>query len=238
MARSTSATTVELMEILPGVHRVRVPGASVFLLAGKRLVLVDAGPRGSSPWILKYLRSIRRSPDELELVVLTHYHLDHAGGAGEPAQRTQARIAAHVSEAAFLKGEAAMPNPIQNQTLAAAARPFLQLMMPPPVRVDYALHDGDELPALDGLRVVHTPGHTPGSISLFAPKRRLLLLGDAMEWKRGALRLPSRHFSEDLEEAGRSMRKLSRLDARTLCFSHFPHTHDGETRLRELAAVA
>jgi len=227
------------LEILPGVHRIGVLGSSVFLLEGRSLVLVDAGPRGSGSRILRYLRHIGRSPRELDLIVLTHYHPDHAGGAAELARLARAPIAAHVAEAPYLRGEIGMPNPfVRHQALAAAASPLLPWIMPQPVRVDVELEDGDGLPGLEGLRVVHTPGHTPGSISLYAPARRLLLVGDALEWKRGELRLPSRFFSEDLEEAARSVQKLASLDARTLCFSHFPPADQAARRLRSLAAGA
>jgi len=225
------------VEILADVHRLHVTGSSVFLLAGERLALVDAGPRGSAARILRYLRYLGRSPSELELIVLTHYHPDHAGGVAELARLTPARVAAHVSEAPYLRGDVSMPNPIRHQALAAAASPLLPLIMPQPVRVDLPLHDGDELPVLGGLRVVHTPGHTLGSICLYAPARRLLLVGDAMESKQGELRLPSRHFSEDLQQAARSIRKLAELDVHLLCFSHFPPARDVSRRLLSLSTA-
>jgi glyoxylase-like metal-dependent hydrolase (beta-lactamase superfamily II) len=218
---------------------VTVPGSSVFLLLGRRIILVDAGPRGSSARILRYLRYVGCSPGDLELVILTHYHPDHAGGAAELARLTPARFAAHVSEAAFLRGEGTIPNPLwRYQPLAAAASPLLPLLLPLPVPVDLELHDGDELPLLGGLRVIHTPGHTPGSICLYAARERFLIAGDALQWKRGRLRPPSRHFSEDLAEATRSIAKLAGLDLGTLCFSHFPPTPEGGAQLRALAAEA
>jgi glyoxylase-like metal-dependent hydrolase (beta-lactamase superfamily II) len=229
---------VQRVEILAGLHRVHVTGSSVFLLAGERLALIDAGPRGSGRRIVRYLRTLGRSPSELDLVILTHYHPDHAGGAAELVELTSARIAAHAAEVPYLCGEVSMPNPIRHQALAAAAAPLLSLIMPQPVRVDLILNDGDLLPVFGGLQVVHTPGHTPGSICLHAPARRLLLVGDALEWKRGELRLPSRHFSEDLEEAARSIRKLAELDVHTLCFSHFPPAPEAARHLRALATGA
>jgi glyoxylase-like metal-dependent hydrolase (beta-lactamase superfamily II) len=226
------------VEILANVHRVRVTGSSVFLLDGERLVLIDAGPRGSARRILRYLRVLGRSPGELDLVILTHYHPDHAGGASELSRLTGARVAAHVAEVPYLRGDVSMPNPIRHQALAAWAAPLLPLIMPQPVQVDLVLRDGDVLPVFGGLRVVHTPGHTPGSICLHAPARRLLVVGDALEWKRGELRLPSRHFSEDLDEAARSIRKLAELDVHTICFSHFSPAPEATRHLRALAAGA
>jgi glyoxylase-like metal-dependent hydrolase (beta-lactamase superfamily II) len=224
------------VEILPGVHRVVVPGSSVFLIEGPPLTLIDAGPRGSGGWIARYLRRLGRSPREVERLILTHYHPDHAGGAAELLQASGARLTAHREEARYLRGDAEMPNPIRHQTLAAAARPLLPFLLQLPLRVDDVLDEGDELPLLGGLRAVHAPGHTPGSLCLYAPRHGALFVGDALQWKRNLLRPPSRHFSEDLFQAMHSIRKLARLDVGTICFSHYPSCSDGGRRLRALAA--
>ncbi|MCZ2111621.1 MAG: MBL fold metallo-hydrolase, partial [Dehalococcoidia bacterium] len=96
--------------------------------------------------------------------------------------------------------------------------------------------DGDELPAFGGMRVVHAPGHTAGSISLYFPNRGVLLVGDAMQYKFGRLMLPSRLFTQDMDEAAESIKKLARLDFETLCFSHFrPILSGADRQVREFA---
>jgi glyoxylase-like metal-dependent hydrolase (beta-lactamase superfamily II) len=107
---------------------------------------------------------------------------------------------------------------------------------PGPARVDLMLDDGDELPVFGGMRVVHAPGHTPGSISLHFPSRGVLVVGDAMQHKLGRLMLPSKLFSQDLSEAAASIRKIATLDFGTLCFSHFRTIMNGaDRRVREFA---
>ena len=99
-----------------------------------------------------------------------------------------------------------------------------------------ALDEGDVLPLLSGARVVHTPGHTPGSISLLFPEEGVLIVGDAVQRYHDRLTLPSRWFSSDMEVAKASVRKLAELDFETICFSHFePMRQGARVALRSLA---
>ncbi len=83
------------------------------------------------------------------------------------------------------------------------------------------------LPGLGGLEVVHTPGHTPGSVCLYARAHGILIVGDVLQVIRGALSLPSLVFSEDMALARRSIGRLAALDVRTICFAHYPTWREG-----------
>ncbi|MER3421592.1 MAG: MBL fold metallo-hydrolase, partial [Chloroflexota bacterium] len=99
------------------------------------------------------------------------------------------------------------------------------------------LRDGDELPVLGGMRVVHLPGHTPGHIALYFSERGLLIAGDALQVRRGQLVPPARLASEDWEEAVRSLRRLTGLDIDVLALSHFsPWQGDVRAELERLIA--
>ena len=107
---------------------------------------------------------------------------------------------------------------------------------PPAFAVATVLDDGDTLPLLGGARVVHTPGHTPGSISLHFPNEGVLLVADAVQRYHDRLTLPSRWFSSDMEAAKESVRKLAELDFEIICFSHFqPMRQGAPAALRSLA---
>jgi glyoxylase-like metal-dependent hydrolase (beta-lactamase superfamily II) len=86
--------------------------------------------------------------------------------------------------------------------------------------VDIALEGGEVLSPLGGLQVVHTPGHTPGSISLFSSANKLLIVGDALNKHGRAVRLPPKQVSRDLEQAVDSAKKMAKLDFSILCFGH------------------
>src|SRR4029077_21222577 len=95
---------------------------------------------------------------------------------------------------------------------------------------------GQVLPILGGLEVVHTPGHTPGSICLYAARHKLLFTGDALQVVRGRVTYASAFFSADLAMARASVARLAALDVETIAFAHYPPWRNGSNAvLRELA---
>ena len=88
--------------------------------------------------------------------------------------------------------------------------------------VDHQVDDGDNLPLMDNVQVIHTPGHTPGSMSLFVRDKGVLIVGDALEYRRGKLKPPAKMFTENRQQAIESLRRFLELDFETICFSHFP----------------
>jgi len=100
-----------------------------------------------------------------------------------------------------------------------------RLMPMAPCKVDRALQDGEVVEALGGLRVIHVPGHTPGSIALYQPERQILFCGDAifnrspMGGKQG-IRFPPSIVSVDSIRAQAAARKLAALPVEVLCCGH------------------
>lgn len=225
-------------EVVPGVYQVRTRGSRAYLLVEDDITLVDTGNIGSGIRLLEGLKEIGRSADDIKHIVITHYHVDHVGGLPEIQKHVPARTAVHLLEAPQVESNEPLPNPFQHQLLAKLLERWVLRLDPGSARVDLHLSDGDTLPVLGGLRIVHAPGHTAGSISLYSPDRGLLMVGDAMQFKFGRLMPPSRLFTEDMRAATASIRKLAALDFETLCFSHFrPIVVSAGDRLREFAAT-
>ncbi len=132
-------------------------------------VLVDAGLPGSTSKFDRALQSIGRNLSDVSLIVVTHGHIDHAGGAFDLREKTGAPIVAHEREVPFLSG--------QRKMTFCPTRPFGRwfLQTGAPKRSyhrfspDIILEGHDQLDlqpyGLNG-RVVPTPGHTPGSVSV------------------------------------------------------------------------
>ena len=198
-----------------------MPGTSVLLLLDDQVTIVDAGWRGTGRGVLHSLERLGRQPSEVSNILITHHHTDHLGDAAYLSEACSAVVAVHRDEASFVQGETAPPSPFTNRVLGRLMSPLLASRRPKTVTVDRRLADGDSLGNGD-VRVVHSPGHTPGSISVHLPARGLLMVGDALEHRRGRLGLPSSHFTADMEQAKRTVRKLAELDFDVLCFSHFP----------------
>lgn len=223
-------------EVIPGLYQVRTRGSRAYLAVDERVTIIDTGSPGSDRRILEALRELGRSPDDVDTIVITHYHIDHVGGLPELQRHVPARTGVHVVEAPFVASGAPLPNPFQHPVLARLTEPFLLRQDPGAARVDVFLRDGDLLPALGGMEVVHAPGHTAGSISLYFRERGVLIVGDAMQYRFGRLMLPNRLFTQDMRQAAESIRKLAQLEFDILCFSHFrPILRDADQRVRELA---
>lgn len=219
------------MEIAPGVHAVPLLGCTAFLACEERLTLIDAGLQGSRRRLERYLRGIGRSIDELDRVICTHAHPDHIGGVREIVRGTSALVLMHPADIDMVSMglREAMRTRSPSDVIAAFTRG-------PEDAVPVA--DGDEIAAFGGLRVVHTPGHTPGSICLHAPRHRLVFTGDVLQVVRGRVTYASTFFSRDIALARSSLSRLAELDVGTIAFSHFPPwTNDVPGTLRALVGV-
>ena len=226
------------MEIAPGVHQVRMLGADAFLLADERLTLIDAGMVGSRLTLERYLRRIGRGMGELERIICTHGHPDHIAGLSEIVRdREDVAVLIHADDLAGLQRPWREAFARTEPRAERRGRIIQYLTRAPTMPTTIA--DGEVLPVLGGLRVVHTPGHTPGSICLYLEPKRILFTGDVLQIVRGGLTYASAFFSHDHAAARASIERLTALDVDTIALSHYPPWRDRPNdALRELAARA
>src|SRR5256885_5369622 len=130
-----------MIEVATGVHAIRLIGATAYAILDDEITIVDAGMRGSLPRLHAALRALGRSPDEIRRFVVTHAHPDHLGGAGG------AEVLIHPAD--------------RRRALRLNAGTIARGLALRRLGVTTDLVDGAVLPVLGGLRVVHTPGHTP-----------------------------------------------------------------------------
>lgn len=219
------------MEIAPGVHAVPLRGCTGFLIAEERLTLIDAGLPGSKRPLETYLHSIGRSLVELDRIICTHGHPDHIGGVRELAAGG-AEVLIHPAD---LDGVGiTLPEVLRVRDRGSV----LHYLTPHPGAATPII-DGDILPVLGGLEVVHTPGHTPGSVCLWAPRHRLLFVGDVLQVLRQRLTYASLIFSHDYPAARASVARLASLDVETIALAHYPPwRREARAHLQQLADAA
>ncbi len=218
------------MEVLPGVHKVEgVRGGNVFLLEEPQgLTLVDAGLPGSHGRILRFVQSLGRDPRDLKAIIITHGHIDHMGGASQLRQRTGAQVWVHGAEV----GNNAKGHPIVFPwSIPKPFRPWLSPRLP----ADRLLEDGEVLPVLGGLRVLHTPGHTPGSICLLLERHQALFTGDMLLSNGQRLSRSIFFPGSNAQDYWQSLRRLAALEFQAVLPGHGPPLlQEGSQRLHTL----
>lgn len=204
------------MEIIKNIHLVNGVNGNVYVIINEQeLVLVDTGMPKNAEKILNYVRSIGWQPSNISTILLTHCHIDHVGSAYELKKLTNAKVAIHEEDADFAAGKKSVPRPKGIiGILFKAASVFYKFT---PVQPDIMLKENDRL---GKLTVIHTPGHTPGSISLHDPERSVLFVGDALRFVRGKISGPPGQFTLDQQQTIRSIEKISRLNFDVMLSGH------------------
>jgi len=222
--------------LLSGLLGAGVWGANAYLLVDNGdLTLVDTGFTGRADLILEQIRKLGYSPSDVKKIIITHHHGDHTGNLAKLKRITGAEIAAHPADAPYIDGTMPQPGPARPQWLGRFLSRFSWLWSTEPVAVDMLVSDGQELPILGGVKIVHTPGHTPGSICLYLQDKKLLIAGDLLA-NRFGIRLPSRGFTVDLVQETKSIKGLAGLEFDIICFGHgAPIMHNADQIVADFA---
>jgi len=230
-----------MRQITPGIFLLEgLRVANVYLLVSPEgLTLVDCGVPGEAGKIIGQITKAGYAVTDLRQVIITHAHNDHTGSLKEIIRLSGAKVVAHQDEVPYLARTAKVQpgSRLQSFLFWLSAK-----LMPGPsaVTVDIALEDGQSVPGTGGFIVVYTPGHTPGSLCLYHPERRILICGDAiinkhpLTGKKG-LRESLATFSVNPAQMRESIRKLAALDVQVLLSGHGePVLEKAGEKIREL----
>jgi glyoxylase-like metal-dependent hydrolase (beta-lactamase superfamily II) len=251
----------EVDEVVAGVARLRVATVNVYFLGPPRKanavraakpvwVLVDAGLAHGTAEILRVAGERFGVESRPAAIVLTHGHFDHVGARPALLAVWDVPVYAHMAELPFLTGRADFPPPdatVGSGMLARLAPEVPEAGLDLGDRI-HPLPANGRIPAMPTWQWLHTPGHSPGHVSLFRAEDRVLIAGDAVVTvdqravysglqPRKELSGPPAYFTIDWDKAERSVSVLASLRPAVLAAGH-GEPMSNVTLAADLAALA
>ncbi len=236
MLEKQSAQT-EFETVAQGIRHLKIVFVNAYFVdtpenGASSWVLVDTGMPYRGSRIKSHAEKLYGAGAKPSAIILTHGHFDHAGSALNLAAEWEVPIYAHHLEMPYLTGKSDYPpqDPSVGGALAQMSRVFPHGGYDFGTRV-YPINSDNTIDEMRGWRVIHTPGHTAGHVSLFRESDKTLLAGDALatmdldSWtsnvteKKEFCRPPS-PFTTDWTAARRSVEKLAELAPKTVAAGH------------------
>ncbi|HHG84573.1 MAG TPA: MBL fold metallo-hydrolase [Bacteroidetes bacterium] len=173
------------------IVRLKGPIVSNFLIYdADSTVLVDGGMIGGVKRLESALENIGRRVEDLDLILLTHGHFDHALHIHSIRMRSGAKVAAHPAEQVHVNGKWPYRGP--SRVAGTAERIGRFLCRYKAFELDRHLTDGEYIDLCGGIRAIHLPGHTTGHLGFFVETNRILLTGDLFShWDRRKSQAPA-----------------------------------------------
>jgi glyoxylase-like metal-dependent hydrolase (beta-lactamase superfamily II) len=217
---------------------------------GQAATLVDTGYPGLLPTFRKAAEEASVPWNQLRTILITHQDLDHIGSL--PAMLEQAEteltVLAHEIEKPYIEGDKMLLKHTPEALAAAEAMlpptvpeewryAFLSVLAHPPKgRVHQTLIGGEQLPYGGGITVIHTPGHSPGHLSLYHQASCTLIAADALTVRDGELYGPDAAATPDMATALASLQKFADLEIRqVICYHGGLYCGDAGRRIAALS---
>lgn len=193
-------------------------------------VLVDCGYVGSLGAIEEALLQNDILPDQITHIILTHQDHDHIGAAAAYRRKyPKVQLLASAEEAPYIAGtykslrleQAEQLQKVLPDEMQEFGKEFCNLLKSvEPVLIDQLLLDGEKLSFCGGCKVLLTPGHTPGHISLYLPEMNTIIAGDAIALEDGKPVIANPQFALDIDKANESMKRLLNHPAKQIICYH------------------
>ncbi|WP_259070579.1 MBL fold metallo-hydrolase [Mucilaginibacter sp. X4EP1] len=186
------------------------------------ITLIDTGFTGSEEKIFKGLAGIGRKPTDIKQIILTHLHPDHSGAAAAIQNMLHIPVYASYKDGELIKqgigmreSMIRMPGLISWLVFNLVLKKAPKVIQPVNDIIDLA--DGQILPILSGLKVIYTPGHSAGHISLLLEKQQVLIAADICMNTNG---LDYSILYEDVPLAKQTLKNISKYNFDIGCFGH------------------
>jgi glyoxylase-like metal-dependent hydrolase (beta-lactamase superfamily II) len=208
-------------------------------------MLIDAGYPGQILQIQEGFKKIGLSLSKLDKLILTHHDIDHIGGAEDIIKNSSGdiEVISHIKEKDYMHLEK-YPSKLRKLKSQPKSMPSEMKKMYEYIEINYKKHrvsvdrtvvSGENLPICGGIEVIYTPGHTPGHISLYAKKSKILIAGDLLFIKNGKLLPLPEHLNFNNELLFSSLKKLTQYDIeKIICYHSGVYSTNVNYSLREL----
>lgn len=225
------------IEIAKNLYRLPTLGPFInsyaFINADSSVTLVDCGLKGSSKRLIKDLARIGKHPKDVVNIVLTHAHDDHIGGASQMIKQCEVKnVLMHEKDSQFPPTGKTPSRDVSR--LSGKIMKILPESNYEPFNVTRTLIDGEVIDTAGGLKVVHTPGHTDGHISLLHPESETLITGDSIFNMSSRLTWALSGFCVNYKQSQETAMKFLDLDFKNACFTHGPEIRNsGKSRIKQ-----
>ncbi|TWR31098.1 MBL fold metallo-hydrolase [Mucilaginibacter pallidiroseus] len=235
-----NTTNGKYFQVSQGVWGMRLSFVNIYMIANRRgvasgWVLIDTGIKGSANKIIAMAETLFGPGTRPRAIVLTHGHSDHSGSLKELLKYWDVPVYAHHMELPYLTGKSNYPpaDPEVGGGLISMVSGIFPTKAIDVRRNTQEIDMYDGIPELPEWKVIHTPGHTPGHISLFFPLNTTLIAGDAFTTTQSESVLdiltyakkvcgPPKYLTTDWIAAAKSVRKLAALQPRIAATGHGP----------------
>lgn len=175
------------MQVTEHIHALRVPfkipispekmidrDVYSYIVFGDQITLIDSGVSGTETIIFDYIKKNGRDPKEISVIILSHSHPDHIGSAKAIKEATQCKVMAHNGEKDWIEDT--------EKQFKERPVPGFHTLVSGPVTLDRLLGDGQivDLGGKTRCEIMHTPGHSRGSITLLFQSEKVIITGDAL----------------------------------------------------------
>ncbi|WCM62652.1 MBL fold metallo-hydrolase [Paenibacillus polymyxa] len=204
------------------------------------LTLIDTGMLGQLEPLRKAISDVGEDISRLKRIILTHQDIDHIGNVHALLDLLpNTALLAHKDDVPYMTGERPFvkltSERIKQMDIVFRQQAEDMIRRLPDLRFAHILDDGEHLPYGGGIQIIHTPGHTPGHISLYVPAQKLLLAVDELRVVEGELVGPAESATPDMPLALKSLDKLTVLDVeKVLCYHGGYYDQNVQARLQTL----
>ena len=202
------------MEIAKGVEMLQLEFQEfiihpILLWDDEMAVLIDTGFPGQFEDIQVEMERVGVSIDKVKVVILTHQDIEHIGSLPKVLENgvSDIKVYAHELDKPYIEGDLPLLKDVHVEN-------------PPKGKVSDTVIDGQELPYCGGILILHTPGHTPGHISLYLKPSKILVAGDSMYSVNGVLGGVHAPTTLNIMEARQSLKKYLNLDIESVVCYH------------------